>query len=83
MAAGARHLDTMGRCRGCVGGPAIHTSTDGKRLRDSEVALIMEGAKSLKILKALRDRVPTYKPDDKVLELDDVPALVFDEAIPE
>lgn len=61
----------------------MHTSTDGKRLHDSEVALIMEGAKSLKILKALRDRVPTYKPDDKVLELDDVPALVFDEAIPE
>lgn len=57
----------------------MHTSMDGKRLHDSDVALIMEGAKALKVLKALRDRVPAYKPDDIALELDDVPVLALDE----
>lgn len=62
---------------------AIMRSADGtKPLADNQIGLIMEGAKALKVLGALRSRIPVSKADDTVLELDDVPAFELDDEAP-
>ena len=59
---------------------AIMRSADGtKPLADNQIGLIMEGAKALKVLGALRSRIPVSKVDDAVLELDGTPAFKLDD----
>ena len=62
---------------------AIMRSADGaKPLADNQIGLIMEGAKALKVLGALRSRIPVPTVDDAVLELDGTPALELDDEAP-